>query len=62
MHIFSNKMDNKIIRRKTMFIDIMINIERPPVVVASVPQKDGFIQIVKDNSQDTYVFCAPETL
>ena len=40
----------------------MYYIKNPPAIVASVPQKGGITELMKEDSKDTYVFCAPETM
>lgn len=32
------------------------------VYVANIPKQESIVKVIKDNSEDTYVFCAPETI
>lgn len=64
MHNFSIKKDNKSIGENIM-LPINVNmcyIKNPPAIMASVPQNESVANMMRGDSKDTYVFCAPETL
>ena len=40
----------------------MINFNNTSIYVSKMPRQECVINTMRENSKDTYVFCAPETL